>query len=91
MSVVVRIPAPLRKLARDADEVRVEASTLGELIGKLDGEYPGFAERILDESGQIHRFVNIYINDDDVRLLGGCSAPLRDGDEVSIVPAIAGG
>jgi molybdopterin synthase sulfur carrier subunit len=91
MPVLVRIPAPLRKLAGDADEVRIEASTLGELISKLDGEYPGFAERILDESGQIHRFVNIYVNDDDVRILGGCEAPLRDGDEVSIVPAIAGG
>jgi len=91
MPVVVMIPALLRQLTGGADEVRVEASTLGELIDKLNRDYPGFARRILDDSGRIYWYINIFVNGRDVRILGGCNAHLRDGDEVTIVTMIAGG
>lgn len=91
MSVVVRIPTPLRRLTDGADEVRVEAESVGELIDKLEEAHPGMKERLCDEKGEIRRFVNIYVNDEDVRFLKGKATPLKDGDEVSIVPAIAGG
>jgi sulfur-carrier protein len=91
MSVTVRIPTPLRKLTNELDVVAGEAGTLGSCIDGLETEYPGLKERICDERGEIRRFVNVYINGEDVRFLQGLATPLKAGDEVSIVPAVAGG
>jgi molybdopterin synthase sulfur carrier subunit len=91
MPVKVRIPTPLRKLTNDLDIVSVESSSLGAAIDGLEVSYPGLKERICDEQGEIRRFVNIYINGEDVRFLSGLATALKPGDEVSIVPAVAGG
>ncbi len=91
MSVNVRIPTPLRKLTDGADEVSIEASSIGELIDNLEAAHAGLKERLCDDAGEIRRFVNVYVNDEDVRFLDGRNTALKDGDEVSIVPAIAGG
>ncbi len=91
MSITVRIPTPLRKLTDGADEVQAEGTNVGELIDNLEAAHPGLKERLCDEAGEIRRFVNIYVNDEDVRFLQGKETPLSDGDQVSIVPAIAGG
>jgi len=91
MTVTVRIPTPLRKLTDGADEVSAEGANIGELIDNLEAAHPGLKERLCDEGGEIRRFVNIYVNDEDVRFLDGKATALKDGDEVSIVPAIAGG
>jgi len=91
MSINVRIPTPLRKLTGGADEVSIEAANIGQLIDNLETAHAGLKERLCDESGEIRRFVNVYVNDEDVRFLDGRNTALKDGDEVSIVPAIAGG
>lgn len=91
MSVSVRIPTPLRKLTGGADEVAIEGTNVGELIENLEAAHPGLKERLCDENGEIRRFVNVYVNDEDVRFMDGRATALKDGDEVSIVPAIAGG
>jgi molybdopterin synthase sulfur carrier subunit len=91
MSINVRIPTPLRKLTGGADEVAIEAADIGELIDNLEAAHAGLKERLCDEAGEIRRFVNVYVNDEDVRFLDGRKTVLKDGDEVSIVPAIAGG
>ena len=91
MSVTVRIPTPLRKLTGGADEVSVEAGNIGEMIDSLEAAHPGLKDRLCDDAGEIRRFVNVYVNDEDVRFLNGRGTPLKGGDEVSIVPAIAGG
>jgi molybdopterin synthase sulfur carrier subunit len=91
MSVKVRIPTPLRKLTGGADEVSAEGASIGELIDNLEGAHAGLKARLCDDAGEIRRFVNIYVNDEDVRFLDGRNTALKDGDEVSIVPAIAGG
>ncbi|PIP01903.1 MAG: molybdopterin synthase sulfur carrier subunit [Zetaproteobacteria bacterium CG12_big_fil_rev_8_21_14_0_65_54_13] len=91
MSISVRIPTPLRKLTGGADEVVVEAATVGEMIEAIESAHPGLKERLCDDAGEIRRFVNVYVNDEDVRFLDGRATVLKDGDEVSIVPAIAGG
>ncbi len=91
MSVSVRIPTPLRKLTGGADEVSVEGASVGEIIENLEAAHPGLKERLCDDNGEIRRFVNVYVNDEDVRFMGGRATELKDGDEVSIVPAIAGG
>ncbi|MDX8390295.1 MAG: ubiquitin-like small modifier protein 1 [Mariprofundaceae bacterium] len=91
MSIAVRIPTPLRKLTGGADEVTIEGSTVGGLIDNLEAAHAGLKERLCDENGEIRRFVNVYLNDEDVRFLKGRDTELKDGDEVSIVPAIAGG
>ena len=91
MTVAVRIPTPLRKLTAGADEVVLEGATIGELIDNLEAAHPGMKERLCDENGEIRRFVNVYLNDEDVRFLEGRNTALKDSDEVSIVPAIAGG
>lgn len=90
MSVKVRIPTPLQRLTQGKEEVEGKAGTVMELIGDLEGRYPGIAERI-SEGGKIRRFVNIYLNDEDIRFLKAEETVVKDGDEVSIVPAIAGG
>ncbi len=91
MSVSVRIPTPLRKLTGGADEVAIEGTNVGEIIENLEAAHPGLKERLCDDDGEIRRFVNVYVNDEDVRFLEGRGTVLKDGDEVSIVPAIAGG
>lgn len=88
---MVRIPTPLRRMANGQDKVEIEASNLGEIIDRLESDYPGFKERLLDESGELRYFVNIYINGEDVRFLQGTDTSTKSGDEVSIVPAVAGG
>ena len=91
MSVKVRIPTPLQKLTHDKGEVDVTASTVKEMLETMEKSYPGIASRLTDESGKVRRFVNIYVNEEDIRFLKQEATPLKDGDDVSIVPAIAGG
>ena len=91
MAISVRIPTPLRKLTFDLDTVQAEGTNIGELLGNLEKRYPGIGERLLDENGEIRRFVNIFVNDEDIRFLEEKATSLKEGDEVSIVPAIAGG
>ena len=91
MSVTVRIPTPLRRVTNGQDKVSVEGSTLGEVVGSLDAAFPGLKERLCDEQGEIRNFVNIYVNGEDVRFLQGLDSETKPGDEISIVPAVAGG
>jgi len=91
MSIKVRIPTPLQKLTQGRAEVEVEASNIQELIADLENKFPGVKERLCDEKGKIRRFINIYVNEEDVRFLQQDDTPLKDSDEVSIIPAIAGG
>ena len=91
MAISVRIPTPLRKLTYDLDTVQAEASNIEELINNLETTYPGLKDRLCDESGNIRRFVNVFVNDEDIRFLDDKATALKQGDEVSIVPAIAGG
>jgi molybdopterin synthase sulfur carrier subunit len=90
MAVKVRIPSPLQKLTAGKDEVEGEPGTVISLINNLDKMFPGIGERI-SEGGRIRRFINIYLNDEDIRFLKNEETEVKDGDEVSIVPAIAGG
>jgi molybdopterin synthase sulfur carrier subunit len=91
MSVNIRIPSPLRGLTNNQDIVSGEAGTLGVAIDALESAFPGIKDRICDETGEIRRFVNVYVNGEDVRFLDGLGTELKQGDEVSIVPAVAGG
>ncbi len=86
-----RIPGPLRRLTDGEITVEVEAADLGSAIEALDARYPGFKDRLLDKDGQLRQFVNVYLNDEDVRLGSGLEAKVSDNDEISIVPAVAGG
>lgn len=90
MAVKVRIPTPLQRLTQGQEEVDGVPGTIISLVNELDKKFPGFAERI-SENGKIRRFVNIYLNDEDIRFLNAEDTAVKDGDEVSIVPAIAGG
>jgi molybdopterin synthase sulfur carrier subunit len=91
MAVRVRIPTPLRAVTKGSGEVQATADTVGDLIEDLERQYPGLRERLVEESGEIRRFINIYVNEEDIRFLQGAKTALKQGDEVSIVPAIAGG
>jgi molybdopterin synthase sulfur carrier subunit len=91
MAVKVRIPTPLRGLTNDRDVVEEDGGTLGAIIESLEAAYPGMKDRICDDTGEIRRFVNIYVNGEDVRFLDGLTTSLKAGDEISIVPAVAGG
>lgn len=92
MPVTVRIPTPLRKLTNEQDTVTAnESGTLAQLIDSLESQFPGLKERICDETGELRRFVNVYVNGEDVRFLSGLATTLDAGAEVSIVPAVAGG
>ena len=92
MPVKVKIPTPLRGLTNNQDMVTTNgADTIGEAIQELEGQFPGMRERLLDDTGELRRFVNIYVNGEDVRFLDGLDTALKSGDEVSIVPAVAGG
>ena len=91
MAVKVRIPTPLRKLTNDVEVVEVNAKTMGDAINELQGQFPGIKERLVDETGAVRRFVNVYVNEEDIRFLENQQTLLKDGDEISIIPAIAGG
>jgi molybdopterin synthase sulfur carrier subunit len=91
MSVKVRIPTPLRSLTAGQSVVEINGKDIGEVIEHLDKQYPGIKTRICDEENQIRRFVNIYVNEEDIRFKQGQATALKEGDEVSIIPAIAGG
>ena len=91
MAVKVRIPTPLRKLTGNEDEVTVDGTSVGEAIENLEKNYPGIKERICEADGNLRRFVNVYLNDEDIRFMKNLETELSDGDELSIIPAIAGG
>ena len=91
MSVKVRIPTPLRSLTNGSEEVVVEGNSIQEVIDNLETNYKGFKERLCDENGQIRRFINFYLNDEDIRFKDNQETTVNDGDQISIVPAIAGG
>jgi molybdopterin synthase sulfur carrier subunit len=87
----VLIPTPLRKLTNDLDLVQAAGSNVGELLDNLDRAFPGLKERVCDEQGNVRRFVNVFVNGEDIRFLEEKATPVKEADEVSIVPAIAGG
>jgi molybdopterin converting factor small subunit len=87
----VRVPTILRPYTQGASEVSVEGSTLSEVLESLDSSYPGIKARVLDDSGELRRFVNVYVDNDDVRFAEGLQTNIKDGGQVSIIPAVAGG
>jgi len=89
--IKVRIPTPLRPLTKNQGEVEATAGNIAEMIENLNAAHPGLKDRLCDDKGELRRFVNIYVNEEDIRFLKGKDTSLKDGDEVSIVPAIAGG
>jgi molybdopterin synthase sulfur carrier subunit len=89
--VTIRIPTTLRTLTGGDSEVQVEGSTVGEALKNLDAAHPGFRDRLFDEEGNLRRFVNVFVADDDVRYLDGVDTAVPDGAEISIIPAVAGG
>lgn len=91
MPVKVRIPTPLRKLTHDEEVVETAAESVSDAIADLETRYPGIKERLVDEAGEVRRFVNVYVNEEDIRFLDNAGTALKDGDEISIIPAIAGG
>ena len=91
MAVKVRIPTPLQKLTNNQSEVQCEAKNVNELLAGLEKQYPGIKERLCDEKGTLRRFVNVYVNEEDIRFLQGQDTSLKSGDDISIIPAIAGG
>ena len=91
MSISVRIPTPLRRVTNGADRVAAEGDTLAQIIDSLESQHPGIKGRLCDEEGELRNFVNVYVNGEDVRFLQGLGTATKIGDEVSIVPAVAGG
>ena len=91
MAVTVRIPTTMRPISGGASSVQVEGTTLREVLAALDAAHPGFGERLFDGAGELHKFVNIFVADDDVRYMKGLDTPVAAGDTVSIIPAVAGG
>jgi molybdopterin synthase sulfur carrier subunit len=91
MTVTVKIPTPLRRLTDQQDKVSADAADIAGVVDALEGQFPGIKERLCDEDGALRHFVNIYVNGEDVRYLSGIETPVSDGDELSIVPAVAGG
>lgn len=91
MAKIIRIPTPLRKLTNNEELVEVTAANIGDAIKELQARFPGIEERLVDEKGEVRRFVNVYVNEEDIRFLQNRATPLKDGDEISIIPAIAGG
>ena len=91
MATTIRIPTPMRKLTNDQELVEVDAISVGAAIVELQSRFPGIKERLMDDTGEVRRFVNVYVNEEDIRFLQNQQTPLKDGDEVSIIPAIAGG
>jgi MoaD family protein len=91
VSVDIRVPAVLRSQTGGQAVVQAQGSTIGEVLQSLVGQYPGVEGQVFNDDGSLHRFVNVYVNDDDVRYLSALETPVKDGDEVSILPAVAGG
>lgn len=91
MSIRVRVPTPLQKLTKEQAEVEAKGKNIKELIDDLEKNFPGIKARLYDEKGDLRRFINIYVNEEDIRFLQGDKTSLKQGDEVSIIPAIAGG
>jgi len=91
MPVKVRIPTPLRQLTNGVDLVDAQAGSVGDVLGQLTAQFAGMDKRLFKTPGELNRFVNIYVNDEDIRFLQNLATPIKDGDELSIVPAIAGG
>ncbi len=91
MSVTVKIPTPLRRVTDGVDQIEADSDQLAGVLAQLNEQFPGIKERLFNDEGALHRFVNIYVNGEDVRFLSGLDTPLKEGDEVSIVPAVAGG
>jgi molybdopterin synthase sulfur carrier subunit len=91
MAVTVRIPTPLQRLTNGQGEVQCQGASVTELLSDLERRYPGIKERICDQDGKLRRFVNVFVNEEDIRFLQGDQTAIKDGDEVSIIPAIAGG
>ena len=91
MPVRVRIPTPLRSITKGSAEVQAKGDTVEGLVADLERQFPGLKERLVDEAGELRRFINVYVNEEDIRFLQSNKTALKDGDQVSIVPAIAGG
>jgi sulfur-carrier protein len=91
MSINVRVPTPLRRFTAGVDEVTANGNSIRAVIADLEHNHPGIGERLLDDNGELRRFVNIYLNGDDIRFLNQLNSTVKDGDDISIVPAIAGG
>ena len=91
MAILVRIPTPLQKFTKNQSEVQAEGTTVVEVINHLEQKFPGVQERLCDEHGAIRRFINLYLNDEDIRFMEGEKTGVKDGDELAIIPAIAGG
>ena len=91
MSVTVKLPTILRKHAGGEAKVDADGATVRDVLADLEGKYPGITKNVLAEDGRLHRFINVYLNDEDVRYLGSLETPVNDGDTVSILPAVAGG
>ena len=91
MPVKVRIPTPLRTLTNGIDIAEISGATVGEVLGALSAKFDGMDKRLFKTPGELNRFVNIYVNDEDIRFLDNLTTPIKDGDDISIVPAIAGG
>jgi len=91
MAVTVLIPTPLQKLTNGQGEVKAEGATVGDVVSSLEQQFPGIKERLCDANGKLRRFVNVYVNNDDIRFAQNEETALKDGDELSIIPAIAGG
>ena len=91
MSATVRIPTPLRKVTNGEDKASVEGNTMSEVVEALENQFPGLKDRICESTGELRSFVNVYINGEDIRFVDGMSSSVASGDEISIVPAVAGG
>lgn len=91
MAILVRIPTPLQRITDGTREVAVTVGTVSRIISELDEKYPGLRERLIDEGGELRRFVNIYVDEEDIRFLEGLATSVQDGAEISIIPAVAGG
>ena len=91
MSVKVRIPTPLRSATGGASEVDVDAASVRDMVSALEAQHPGIRERLCEETGELRRFVNVFVGDEDIRFLQGLDTPIPDGTSVSIIPAVAGG
>jgi molybdopterin converting factor small subunit len=91
MAVLVRIPTPLQKFTKNQSEVQAEGTTVQEVLAHLDSSFPGIRERLCDDRGAVRKFINLYLNDEDIRFMHGERTPMKDGDELAIIPAIAGG
>jgi molybdopterin synthase sulfur carrier subunit len=91
MAIVVRIPTPLQKFTKNQSEVPAHGATVADVLDNLEEHFPGLRERLVDERGSIRKFINFYLNDEDIRFMDGEKTTLKDGDELAIIPAIAGG